>query len=159
MDQKAFKPGFSIAQLDSYRWPVDVKVPANGGYETYRFTGIFKHLSSADAAAMLAGFEQHDIDEQDPMAAVKMAQYVTDKQVDLYMQIWLGWEDDLTDAQGKPLPCTEEARRQLLRQRMIREGVMAAHKASQGGEEPRVGNSAMSPGTGSPEAATSEAST
>lgn len=157
MDQNSFKTGLCIGDLDTFEWPVDVKVPTNGDYTTHRFTGQFRYISLDETKDLLAGVETPDIDPADPRASLLLAEHTAQIQVDLYMQIWRGWGDDLTGPEDKPLPVNDQAKRQLLSQRIIREAVIEAYRQSQGGEEARLGNSETLPDSGQQEdAATTE---
>jgi hypothetical protein len=150
--------GFSIKLLKSYHWPVDVKVPVmnadgEGEFDTHRFTGHFKHLSNAEANALLAK-AQEKIDqfkaesETSDVSALRTSEVIANHQIELYADIWLGWGEDLTGEDGQPLSYSEEVKLQLLGQKMIREAVMKAHQESQGGEEARLKNSATLPVVG-----------
>jgi len=150
--------GFSIKLLKSYHWPVDVKVPVmnadgEGEFDTHRFTGHFKHLSMTEANALLAK-AQEKIDQltaeaaESEVSALRTSEIIANHQIDLYADIWLGWGDDLTGEDGQPLPYTEDTKRQLLGQKMIREAVMKAHQESQGGEAARSKNSVTLPVAG-----------
>jgi len=166
------KKGFSITALSNYQWPVDVKVPVvnqagEGVFETHRFTGEFKHLSLTEAAKLFADLEsavEHEkvlakeqaANPDGELDALTLAQRITRYEIDLYMSIFVGWGDDLTDEHGKPFPKTDEMRRKLLEERMIREAVKEAHRQSQGGEVARLGNFETSPVAGP---ATGESST
>lgn len=153
------KLGFSIVSLATYEWPVDVKVPfvnedGEGDYEVHRFTGLFKHLSNADANTMLKDMHakveamKAEKDGETETDMVSASQVLVQNQIDLYAGIWQGWRDGVTDEHGVALPCNEETKRQLLGQRMIREAVMEAHRASQSGEAVRAKNSKASPEDG-----------
>ncbi len=150
MTESNRKMGFSIATLATYQWPVDVKVPVvdedgSGAFEAHRFTGTFRHLDLEESKALMQRIKaEADQDEApavegpvDPMIVATMAAQL---QIDLYMEIWEGWGENLTGPDGQPLPYTDEAKRQLLGQRMIREAVIEAHRASQGGEAVRTKN-------------------
>ncbi len=151
MTESNRKTGFSIAALDTYQWPVDVKVPVvnedgDGDYETRRFIGTFRHLSVEQTNELIQRIkpdakEDSDADSDSaaptPTEIANMAAYM---QIDLYEDIWLGWNDDLTDQNGKPLKYSDDMKRQLLGQRMIRDAVMKAYKDSQGGEAVRTKN-------------------
>lgn len=148
------KSGFSIKLLKDYEWPVDVKIPfvnadGEGDYETHRFIGVFKHLKMDEVNEMLAGLQEKikqvtaDV-EANEASGLRTAEIIASHQVDLYMGIWTGWRDDLTGEDDKPLAYSEEAKRQLLGQKMIREAVMKAHQDSQGGEAARLKNSMTS---------------
>ena len=155
------KMGFSIKALDTYKWPVDVKVPVvnphtgEGEFEVRSFTGIFKHLSLSESREMMNRLKERSQADQaaltsaaesaepDDAAALqfKVGTMVADYQIALYADIWVGWGNDLTDENGDPLPYSDELKRKLLEERMIRDAVIAAHKLSQGGEAVREKNS------------------
>jgi hypothetical protein len=148
------KVGFSIKALDTYEWPVDVKVPIvdpatkEGGHEVHRFTGKFKHLSLTESRALIdklntrvasdtAGFA----DIADPAAMqLQVAALGAEYQIALYSEIWLGWGPELTDEHGDPLAYSDDMKRKLLEERIIRDAVMEAHRLSQGGEAVRQKN-------------------
>lgn len=151
------KLGFSVKALDQYDWPVDVKVPfmtaqGDGDYETHRFTGRFRHLSMTEVDTMFAEL-QGKIDalkeaEDAQLNSIRVAELSAQYQIDLYMGIWVGWGNDLSDENGAPLPCTEDARRALLGKRIVREAVIQAYQDSQAGEVLRLKNSETSPEAG-----------
>lgn len=149
------KLGFSVKALDQYDWPVDVQVPfmtADGDYETHRFTGRFRHLSMTEVDAMFSEL-QAKIDalkeaEDANLSSIRVAELSAQYQIDLYMGIWMGWGDDLTDEHDQPLPCNDETRRSLLGKRIVREAVIKAYQDSQAGEAVRAKNSGISPEDG-----------
>lgn len=149
--------GFSIKALDTYEWPVDVKVPVvdketgDGTFEVRRFTGLFRHLSLSESQAIMdrlkTSVEQDKAEMADPadpadpaLMQMKVGSMVAQYQIDLYADIWVGWGDGLTDEHGDPLPYSDTMKRKLLEERMIRDAVMEAHRLSQGGEAVRQKN-------------------
>ncbi|MCK9246664.1 MAG: hypothetical protein M0P11_06895 [Anaerolineaceae bacterium] len=155
------KVGFSIKALDTYEWPVDVKVPVvnpvtgEGEFEVHRFTGIFKHISLSESREMMSRLKERNQADQDALTGAaesaepddaatlqfRVGTMVADYQIALYADIWVGWGNDLTDEHGEPLPYSDDLKRKLLEERMIRDAVIDAHKASQGGEKVREKNS------------------
>lgn len=151
------KNGFSIKSLDTYEWPVDVQIPTKdaetgeGKFETHRFTGIFKHQSKTElenisntvnlaASVVTLQTKLADLLPGDPRRQTTMALMFAQVQIETYMQLWQGWGSDLTDLDGVPLPYSDEMKRKLLEERVIREAVSKAHQASQNGEAARVKN-------------------
>lgn len=151
------KNGFSIKSLDSYEWPVDVQIPTTdektgeGKFETHRFTGRFKHHSKTELEAIskkvdLAGSvtelqtQMAALPPGDPRRQTVAALMFAQVQIETYVHLWDGWGNDLTDQDGDPLPYSDDMKRKLLEERVIREAVMKAHKDSQNGEAARVKN-------------------
>lgn len=144
------KLGFSLASLATYEWPVDVKVPVNGDFETHRFTGVFKHLAHDEAKAMLERLNQkaEGAKAEDETNLVDTATQIAENQIELYSDIFKGWGNDLTDENGQAIPVTDDAKRALLSQRIIRDAVIKAHRDSQAGEAVRAKNFETSPEAG-----------
>ncbi len=148
------KVGFSIKALDTYEWPVDVKVPVvnpdtrEGEFEVRRFTGKFKHISLSESRELMARLSEQNTKDNAELAEpadagamqFRLGAMVAEYQIALYADIWVGWGNDLTDEHGDPLPYSDEMKRKLLEERMIRDAVIEAHKASQGGEAVRQKN-------------------
>jgi hypothetical protein len=81
-----------------------------------------------------------DIAPTDPTYQFKVAEFLAGKEIDLYMGLFAGWGDDLTDEHGEPLPYNDDTKRQLLEEKIIREAVKKAHRDSQAGEAVRTKN-------------------
>ncbi|MFZ5653166.1 MAG: hypothetical protein ACOY42_02015 [Pseudomonadota bacterium] len=144
---------FSLKLVDEYDWPVVVKVPNGGAIEEHGFTARFRHLEIDEVRAMIetvlaaskaAPAEGHD----GPGVAMGSLVEAAQIQIEQAMQYLVGWDEDLTDTKGQPLPCTDEIKRALLGVRIIREAVVAAWQQSQSGDAARLGNSVSSPAGG-----------
>lgn len=148
------KHGFSIQDLDTYQWPVDVRVPVinsetgEGEFETRRFIGTFNHLD-ADAfgklveetgEAMKKDMEAASTSGVDPLYNLKAKQIGAKHHSRMYAKIWAGWDDSLTGSDGNPLPYSDFTKERLLKDPRIRDAVVRAHNESQGGEKVRQKN-------------------
>lgn len=76
------------AGTGTYKWPVEVKTPNNGEYETESFTLIFKRLKSGQA-----GGYKNDLE--------------------FLKAVIVGWED-YNDSDGKPVPFSQKELKELL---------------------------------------------
>lgn len=144
---------FSLKLVDEYDWPVVVRVPNGGAIEEHGFTARFRHLEISEVRAMieavLAASRSEAPDGADAgVAAMGALVGAAQLQIEQAMHYLVGWGDDLTDAAGQPIPCTEEHKRALLGVRIIREAVVAAWQQSQSGDAARLGNSDSSPAGG-----------
>lgn len=137
---------FSLKLVDEYDWPVTVRVPNAGVVEEHQFTARFRHLDLDQVRAMIDEImaAQSKPDQQAINAVVDGAQL----QIEQAMVYWVGWGDDLTDTEGKPIPYGDETKRKLLGVRIIREAVVRAWQDSHSGEAARLGNSDSSPAGG-----------
>lgn len=148
------KTGFSIKALDTYEWPVDVRVPVidaetgDGTYEIRRFTGKFKHVSVTEGKAIMDRLSSQLDQDTKAMttasdaasAAFGASMMATHYEIELYAEIWVGWGEDLTDENGAPLPYSDELKRKLLEEAIIRNAVKEAHQKALGGEAVRRKN-------------------
>ena len=81
---------FVLKKVASYKWPVKVEIPVDGGkFETQTFDAIFKKMSRSSFNDL--------VDKGDDA---------------LVGEILLGWEG-INDDAGKPVPFTEKNKQQL----------------------------------------------
>lgn len=106
---------FVRRKVKTFKWPVDVKEPADGGgFDTSKFTVTFKRISRS------------------------ALQDLGDKPVtELLKAVVIGW-DDLQDEAGKAIPFNAENLADMLDDGDWVRGVMAAFDSTY--EAPRQGN-------------------
>jgi len=141
---------FSLKLVDEYDWPVTVRVPNAGKVEEHQFTARFRHLDLDQVRAMIDEIVAAQNKERgsEQVSAVNAVVDGAQLQIEQAMIYWVGWGDDLTDTEGKPIPYGDETKRKLLGVRIIREALVKAWQDSQSGEAARLGNSDSSPAGG-----------
>jgi hypothetical protein len=98
---------FTRKKVASYKWPVTVEIPADGGgFDKATFTIDFKKLGRTAF---------NDLIEQGDEALVN--------------EIVQGWED-YVDETGKAIPCTKATKRELLDDHHVLRAVIAAYSES-----------------------------
>lgn len=121
---------FKIAQEKTYKWPVTVHIPADGGkYIKGGFTAEFKALA------------------QDEIDRVARAGRDGDEDADLCGECLVGWSG-VQDADGNDLPYSEEAKAKLLNITYVRHALLDAFFESITGGGARRKNSSMPRVTG-----------
>lgn len=101
---------FVILENPTVRWPVNVRVPVDGGFEEWRFTGVFRVLTEEefDAWGVKPAIEAIDPSAPAPepveAPARPLSQVLADN-ADKFAQVLVGW-DDVTDANGQSIPFT-----------------------------------------------------
>ena len=125
---------FTLADPTPYPWPVTVHMPSAetpGAFDEQTFTARFKHIDADDIP---------DLTER---AAGDDAVLLRD--------VLVGWDTDIVDAAGKPIPYSTATRDRLINILHVRYGLVAAWRDS---IEPRAraerarGNSPRSPRRG-----------
>ncbi len=86
---------FVIDLNPTVRWPVIVQIPAEGGFEEWRFTGVFKVLPEED-------FEAWD---DAPEGADRKLSAVLADNARKFAGVLVGW-DEVTDPAGRPVTFT-----------------------------------------------------
>lgn len=86
---------FVIDPTPTVRWPVTVRIPVEGGFEEWRFTGIFKVLPEE-------AFEAWDDVPED--AGRKLSEVLADN-ARKFAGVLVGW-DGVTDPEGRPVTFT-----------------------------------------------------
>jgi hypothetical protein len=124
---------FVLTRKHLYWWPVTVAVPSPdqdraGEMVEMTFKMRFESLPRDEAKAM-----------QDRIRALPENEAEAESHADL-MRVVKGWDDDVIDDDGKPVPFSPEALRKLLQVSWYRLGVYRAWAASLVGEAPRRGN-------------------
>ena len=102
---------FVIKKAASYKWPVKVETPADGGmFEKQTFDAVFKKLCRAAFNALI------------------------DKGDDAFIDgILEGW-DGIKDEDGKDIPFTEKTKKELCDDSCFVKAVITAYSASVTGE-------------------------
>lgn len=99
---------FKISQKPTYKWPVTVSIPDDGGKFTKgTFTAEFKALS------------------QDEIDTIIKAGRDGDETSDILHEALIGWSA-VQDADGSDLPYSEEAKAKLLRMAYVRFALLDA---------------------------------
>lgn len=112
---------FRIDDSDSYKWPVTVEIPRDGGkFTKATFTAEFKRVGQARINEIV----QQSRDEDDR---------------DFLNEVFVGFED-VEDADGSKLEYSETARGKLLDIPYVRVGLTKAFFESMGGKQNRVKN-------------------
>lgn len=107
---------FTLAEERSVEWPVKVRVAKDGKTKIEQFTATFRIPSIDEAKAIFSGARSDDA--------------VRD-----YLAEHMSWaEGQIVDLQGAPIPCTDEAKAQLLGQVNALEAIIEAYiEAAEGG--------------------------
>jgi len=97
---------FVIDPTPTVRWPVIVQVPAEGGFEEWRFTGVFKVLPEEDFEAWDDAPEgaEDDASEGAKVADRKLSAVLADN-ARKFAGVLVGW-DEVTDPAGRPVTFT-----------------------------------------------------
>jgi hypothetical protein len=103
---------FKIAQKPTYKWPVTVQIPTDGGrYTKATFTAEFRAMS------------QKEIDE------LVLAGRDGDRDADLCRELLVGWSG-VQDEDGSEIAFSDEAKDRLLNITYVRHGLLDAFFAS-----------------------------
>lgn len=108
---------FKLVKKDTFEWPVTIHIPQGGRHVDKRFTAEFRFL------------DLDDIEEA-----------ITDD-ADFVRRVLAGWHPDFTDADGEPIPFTEETLDQAARTPFIASGIVRAFFDAMGGKEAKRKNS------------------
>lgn len=124
---------FVLTKKHLYWWPVTVSVPhpdqeRAGEMLEMTFRMQFESLPRDEAKAL---YER--------IGALPAGEAEAQSHADL-MRVVKGWDDDVVDDDGRPVPFSAEALQQLLQISWYRIGVYRAWAASQVGEATRRGN-------------------
>jgi hypothetical protein len=111
MSEKKTHPLFVIDQSGTVKWPVIVKIPADGGeFAAFQFTGVFKRLTEDEYDAIMK--PQLVVDQNDIVPGKSRAAVIAEN-AELFPQLMTGWED-VRDAQGATVPFSVEVLRQQI---------------------------------------------
>lgn len=94
---------FVIDPTPTVRWPVIVQIPAEGGFEEWRFIGIFKVLPEEDFEAWDDAPE--DAEDDAPKVADRKLSAVLADNARKFAGVLVGW-DEVTDPAGRPVTFT-----------------------------------------------------
>lgn len=124
---------FVLTRKHLYWWPVTVSVPSPerdraGEMVTMEFRMQFAALPRDEARAL-----------QERMRATPAGEGESEAHADL-MRVVKGWDEDVVDEAGRPVPFSTEALAELLQISWYRLGVYRAWAASLVGEAARRGN-------------------
>src|SRR4051812_1451660 len=101
--------GFKLSKDTSYKWPVTVKIPRDGGkFVNATFNAEFAYL------------KQDEIDE-----VVENSRNNRDN-ADVCKRALVGWGADVTDENDQPLQYSEENKTKLLNEPHVSRAVLAA---------------------------------
>ncbi len=110
---------FVIAENPTFAWPVNVRVPQDGGtWKVQTFQARFKVMSTDGLAEVLKS---------------------PDGDRDLSQSVLVGW-DQINDASGQAVAFSEEARDALLQVPYVRSAIVAAYLESMAGKKAFVKN-------------------
>lgn len=115
--------GFKLSKDTSYKWPVTVKIPRDGGkFVTATFNAEFAYL------------KQDEIDQ-----VIENARNSRDN-ADVCKRALIGWGSDVSDEHDQPLPYSEENKATLLNEPHVSHAVLAAFTESITGDGARRKN-------------------
>ena len=101
---------FVLKQSDSYKWPVTVEIPIDGGrFDKQTFDAEFKRLPQERNTAILEGGRSGDVTDQDACS-----------------EILVGWSG-INDDDGKEVPFSESAKSQLMNVPQVAAAVVTAY--------------------------------
>lgn len=99
---------FKIVQETSYKWPVNVFIPRDGGkFTKATFTAEFKALPQGEIDSLLQDSREGDRD------------------ANFSNECLIGWSA-VQDADGSELPYSDEAKEKLLQMSYVRNAVVSA---------------------------------
>lgn len=122
-------PAFVFTSNPTFKAEVEVQWPDGESFRTFVFTGHFVMADGIDLAAPIEAANSID----------RMAQ-----EIDRLKQVFTGWDGIETET-GEPLPVTDDAMANLLRQVPIRRAITTTYIAQVYGGGLRLGNFAPSP--------------
>lgn len=95
-------PCFIIDPAPTIKWPVTVRLPADGGeVAEFRFTGEFKRLSEEELDKLLGSGDPAKAEEKDPK---RLAQ-ILEENAALFPKLLVGWEG-VKKSDGADVPFT-----------------------------------------------------
>lgn len=90
------------APSSTYDWPVVVNVPEDGGrWSRHTFVAKFKRFTKDEANALTERIGEEKANGE-PY-----------EHLDLACEVMAGWNEDVVDADGKPIPYSEQELREL----------------------------------------------
>ena len=107
---------FTISKKPSYAWPVKVKLPNGGRWETQQFTATFARLPPREVQDRLKALAEPDQGIEDRY----------ERENDFMAEILLGWEG-IKDDQDVPVPYTPDTRAALLDIGEVRRALFEAY--------------------------------
>lgn len=109
---------FVLSQSNSYKWPVSVEFPVDGGkFEKQTFDAEFKRMSQTQIEGIRKQIEEGT---------------TTDR--DLAREVLVGWSG-ITDGNGDEVPFSEAARGQLLDVPLVSAAIVMAFITSLSGRK------------------------
>ena len=112
---------FILKQSDSYSWPVEFKIPTEGGrYAKQSFTVELRRVPSSEAERMAAEFQAFF-----RAAEVGIIDDEIRKPADMARDLVVGW-DGITDADGDPIKYSAATLNQLLEVHGAASAIMGA---------------------------------
>ena len=131
---------FKLAgERPAFTWPVKVKVPLDGG--KFRDDTFTAHFQSCPRSVIV---EHARRDQQAVQKRIEAAQRGDsaeelaaledyDSETAILREYFVGWNDDLVDADDNPIPFSEMVRDQLLEIHFVRRAVSEAYWAAMNG--------------------------
>ena len=111
---------FKLEKKDTFRWPVTVNVPRDGGtFASHQFTAEYKLLEQSKVDALIERFRNDD--------------------ADFLNEILVGW-DGVFDAEGNKLDFNEDSKRQLLEIPYARTALVKTYFDAANGNKVKRGN-------------------
>lgn len=110
-DKRNNQPLYVIDAASPVKWPVTVRLPADGGeFAAFRFTGVFKRLSEEAYEAIMATRKEKlpeiGTAELVELVAGKSRAELLEENATLFPQLMVGWEDVL-DSSGAEVKFTQ----------------------------------------------------
>ncbi len=101
MSEKKTHPLFVIDQTGAVKWPVVVKIPADGGeFAAFQFTGVFKRMAESEYDAIM---RPKMVEVSGDIVSGKSRAEILAENAELFPQLLTGWEG-VRDAQGATVP-------------------------------------------------------
>jgi hypothetical protein len=118
MSEKKTHPLFVIDADSPVKWPVIVRIPADGGeFATFQFTGVFKRLSEEEYEAILGAkkVKLPDVEGTQKLDLVegKLRSEILGENAELFPQLMVGWED-VRSANGSSVEFSAETLRKQI---------------------------------------------
>lgn len=107
---------FILSQKQSYAWPVKVKVPNNGKWDTHTFVATFARLAPLDAQERLKDLADAELPPEERYQ----------RENEFMEEVLLGWEG-IKDEDGVPIAFGAETRATVLDVPEVRRALFDAY--------------------------------
>ena len=128
---------FVISKKQTYAWPVKIKMPQGGQWENHGFTATFQRIPAAKIQEWMKNLADED---QKPEERY-------DYENTVISEVLVGWEG-VQDAEGTPVPFSDETRRMLVEIVEVRKAIFEAFFDSGLGKKAEAKNSKTQRGGG-----------